>query len=250
VIDLHADFLERVKEVDAYLDLVTAIEHAVQSGAPMLRTRAGATMTISPTQQKILYAGVYLHLYNLVEATVSRCIVAVEEAASSGGARHVGDLSEKMRSEWVRTVAKTHRSMDSGSRLEAAVELCEHVMGLLPVQLTIDKDGGGNWDDVQIYKFAERIGVTLMLEVATQRRVKSPFRDNKGPLKAIKFHRNKLAHGEVSFSECGENHSASELLGLKDMTIAYLKEVIGCFDKFIQQHEFLHPDRRPSGCAG
>jgi hypothetical protein len=247
VIDLRADFRERVEEVEAYLELVSGIEQSVQHGIPLLRVPTGSTTVVRPLQQKLLYAGVYLHLYNLVEATVSRCIAAVEEAASMGN-RQAGDLSLELRSEWVRSVARTHEFLNNENKLKSALKLCDHLVAMLPVKMTIDQGVGGNWDDEEIYRFAERLGVQLRL--TTQADVKRPFRDGRGAMQVIKYLRNKLAHGEISFAECGDGLSAGQLEDLKKRTVAYLEEVIGCFEGFITRHEFLQPAKRPAAGGG
>lgn len=245
MIDLKADFQERVAEVEAFLDLIRAIERSVQEGLPLIRSRSAteSAAAVSPLQQKLLYAGVYLHLYNLVEAMVSRCIAALEEAASTSSSIRAGDLSKQMRSEWVRAIGRTHETLSTDSRLSAALDLCEHVVSMLPLRMKIDPGGGGNWDDEEIFDFfGKRLGVRLALTTAGA--VKRPYRNNRGALKTIRDLRNKLAHGEMSFAECGEGHTARQLDELKDVTVAYLAEVIDSFVAYVTAQEFLRPDKR------
>ncbi len=244
MIDLHADFQERVAEVEAYVSLVATIESSVQEGVPLIRTRTGATTVVDPLQQRILYAGVYLHLYNLVEATISRCIEAVEDAASAGKTWRPGDLSAELRKEWVRSVARTNEPLNTDHRLTAAIQLCDHLVAMLPAEIKIDKTGGGNWDDQTIEGFAKRLGVTIQLNQTTRAAIKRKYRDDKGALAAVKSLRNKLAHGEMSFGECGEGRTAVELTELKSWTVTYLAEMINCFESYIQRREYLHPTKR------
>lgn len=246
MIDLRTDFQERVNEVDAYMKLVTAIEHAAQQGTPILRNRKGDVSTVEPLQQKIIYGGVYIYLYNLVEATVSRCIAAIENAASAASRWRADDLSTQLRSEWVRSVARTHEDLATENRFKAAIDMCEHLVAMLPVSIKIERGGGGNWDDIAIARVANRIGVQLQLNVATESRIKRHVRDNKGPLALIKHLRNKLAHGEMSFSECGDGRTSTELEELVSLTKNYLEEVITSFETFIARYEFLQPARRPA----
>lgn len=241
---LREDYNERLGEVDAYLIIVTGIEHALNEGTPFLRGAAGAMIPVTPLQQRLLYAGVYLHLYNLVEATISRCVAAVERAATAGGTRQVGDLSRSLRAEWVKSTAKTAEALGPDVRLEAAVALCESLVAMLPITLSIRQGGGGNWDDVQIKRFCERIGVSLQLQPATFSAVKRPFRDDQGPIKTIVTLRNKLAHGVMSFSECGSGVSSTRLQELRDLTASYLSEVVDAFERFIDGQEYLEPARR------
>ena len=52
-------FEERLQEIDAYLDLLDAIQHQAQTGPPKI-----GDVTITTQQQRILYSSVYLQLYN------------------------------------------------------------------------------------------------------------------------------------------------------------------------------------------
>ncbi len=248
MIDLRADFQERVAEVNAFIKLISAIEHSVQNGTPLLRSPAGDDVLVEPIQQKLLYAGVYLHLYNLVEATVSRCIAAVEEATSEALQWRASDLSAELRKEWVRSLIKPHEIHSAENRLTLAISLCEHLVHMLPINMKITQGGGGNWDDEAIFRFASRLGIRLELKSASE--VKRPLRDDMGALQLIRHLRNKLAHGQISFAECGDGLSSAELIELKEKTVAYLSEVIDCFDGFISRHEFLLPTRRPAVSAG
>ena len=98
--ELRQFFDERFVEVEAYLVFLETIEDASRSGPPRI---ADVDVTITATQQKILYSNLYLQLYNLVEATVSRCLEAVSSAAvSNSGNWQAADLNESLRREWVR----------------------------------------------------------------------------------------------------------------------------------------------------
>lgn len=102
--ELLAFFEERLTEITDYAELLTDVEKAARSGPPKI---VGASSVISTSQQRILYSSVYLQLYNLVEATVSRCVEAVAQAAADGAWRP-DDLNQEMRREWVRSSARTH----------------------------------------------------------------------------------------------------------------------------------------------
>src|ERR1700733_16261084 len=129
--DLVDFFEERLAEINSYLDFLGTVETAVGAGTPQL---IGAAATITTSQQKILYSSVYLQLYNLVEATVSRCIKAVTDAATSGLSRYkAADLNASLRQEWVRVAARTHVALTPENRLKSAVAMCEHLIGQLPV---------------------------------------------------------------------------------------------------------------------
>src|ERR1700677_2840522 len=139
---LTQTFEERLQEIEAYLDLLEVLERQVQKGPPRIGDAA-----ITAQQQKILYSSVYLQLYNLVEASITWCVEAVALATINGSRWTPGDLTEKLRREWVRTSAKTHVELSLENRLATAVEFCERLLQCLPVQdWAVEKGGGGNWD--------------------------------------------------------------------------------------------------------
>jgi hypothetical protein len=243
--DLTAFFEERFSEIESYLDLLQEIETAAQAGPPRIE---GADTVITAPQQKILYSSFYLQLYNLVEATVSQCINAVTEAATSSTTRwKAEDFNESLRKEWVRAMARTHVILNPEHRLKSAVELCEHLIGQLPVnKLEIEKGGGGNWDDETIERLSARVGCALSISQATKRAVKRPERDDLGAMKLIKNRRNILAHGSISFVDCGDGIAVTELRRIANATGAYLREAIICYADYIDTFVFIVPSRRPA----
>ncbi|MCF1182335.1 hypothetical protein L0E83_02655 [Marichromatium gracile] len=237
-------FQERLEEVEEYLNFLSTIEAQAQQGPPRIE---GAEHPITTQQQRILYSSVYLQLYNLVEATMSRCIEAVSEAAKENAQWKPGDLSDSMRREWVRVTARTHIELTPEKRLESALRLCENLMDSLPIKIfDIEKGGGGNWDDSEIEAFSKRLGFQLDVSQPVYRAIKQPFRNDLGPLALVKQLRNRLAHGSISFAQCAEDITVGRLIELKDKTVDYLKEVVNCFIRYIDSFEYLLPERRPA----
>lgn len=123
-------FQERKAEVEAYMDLLSTIEQQARNGPPRLE---GAKHPITVDQQRILYSTVYLQLYNLVEATISLCIRAVTDATARDGRWKPSDLTDSLRREWVRSIARTHEALTPEHRLDNALHLCEHLVSALPI---------------------------------------------------------------------------------------------------------------------
>lgn len=237
----HA-FVERVAEIQTYLDLLRTLEEQVQNGPP----RVGTKGVVTTDQMRILYSSVYLQLYNLVEATVTRCIEAVSDAIAKDNKWMPADLSSELRREWVRYLAKTHEDLNYDNRLESSLKLCNHLIQILPVsRIKINKGGGGNWDDEEIYRVADRIGCNLTISTESNKKVKKPYRNGCGALVLIMRMRNGLAHGELSFGECGSDATVADLTELTTLTTDYLRQVAESFQKYIDSYGFLLPDRRP-----
>jgi len=241
--ELSVFFEERLTEITDYAELLTDVEKAAQSGPPKI---VGASSVISTSQQRILYSSVYLQLYNLVEATVSRCVEAVAEAAADGAWRP-DDLNQEMRREWVRASARTHVDLTPENRLTTAVSMCDDLISSLPLStFRIELGGGGNWDEDAIEKIGARLGCRLQIKPLTRTAVKRVMRDGVGALKLVKNLRNGLAHGSISFRECADGVTISELQNVIDAVAQYLREAIACFSTYIDLFDFLLPDRRPT----
>ena len=241
--DLRIAFDERLSEIETYLQFLDGLEGQVRLGVP----RLGADgPVVTAAQQRILYSSVYLQLYNLVEATITRCLDAVCAAAIAGNRWRPGDLSTEMRKEWARYTARTHVDLTDENRLKAAVELVGHLVDALPVKRLEVETSGGSWDDQMIEKVARRIGLTLQVSSVALTGVKRPIRDDKGALGLIALLRNNLAHGSLSFAECGQNVVAEQLHDLRDKTALYLGEVVDAFETWVASYEFLAPERRPA----
>jgi hypothetical protein len=234
-------FEQRVQEIKAYLELLDELEKQVQVGKPRI-----GTSVITPQQQRILYSAVYLQLYNLVEATVAWCMSAVCEASHAGGWRPA-DLSAEVRKEWVRTKARTHVSLNGEKRLTEAISFCEHLIQSLPVERwEMDRRNSGSWDDIMIEDLAAKLGCKMSLSSSARSRVKRKVRDDKTILFIIKKFRNELAHGSLSFTECGEGATVTDLRQIFTDTTDYLRQVVQSFEGYISRFEFLIPSKRPA----
>lgn len=242
--DLSQSFEERFGEITAYLDLVESIEELVRSGVPRLGKNGSP---ITTQQQRILNSAVYLQLYNLVEATVTNCLDAVSKVAMRQSAWTPGDLTAELRKEWVKHVARTSIPTGPDKRLEDAIVLCDHLVAALPVsEFDIEKGGGGNWDDGAIERVVSRLGFKLKITRKAGLGVKQKIRNDLGAMALIVSLRNGLAHGRLSFVDCGQDDSAAELRTLAERVAIYLREVVAAFINFIKEQGYLRPERRPA----
>lgn len=242
--ELRQAFDERLAEIETYLTFLDGLDGEIRrTGRPRLG-EAGPFITVD--QQRILYSSVYLQLYNLVEATITRCLDAVCAAAAAEGRWRPGDLSDQLRKEWVRTTARTHNELTDESRLRVAVELVGHLVAALPVQQFKVEKSGGSWDDNMIESITLRIGLPLRISQPVFQGVKQHLREDKGALELIALLRNNLAHGSLSFVECGQNVVVEQLRDLKGRAALYLGEVVDEFEAWVASYQYLVPQRRPA----
>ncbi|MGV0379995.1 MAE_28990/MAE_18760 family HEPN-like nuclease [Corynebacterium lehmanniae] len=229
-IDLRSFYLERYSEVETYLDLLKGLEDETRHGVPRL---AKTGTTISPQQTKILTSNLYLQLYNLVEATVTRCLQAITAEIQVQGIAPI-ELSLELRREWTRAVARTHEELGPEKRLKAALKLSDQLVDQLAVaKFEIDPGGGGNWDDKAIEELFSRLGAEPIFSADAKTSVKRHVRDDLGSLALVKNRRNGLAHGSLSFVECGGEMQYDDMESLTLAIGNYLDEVVESFVDFI-----------------
>lgn len=235
-------FNERLMEIEGYIAFLSALERQAQSGPPRIGGDDGTTVTVQ--QQRILYSSVYLQLYNLVESTATQCIQELINAVKTHRVRP-DHLSLDLRREWVRFAARTNIDLNSENRLKAALELCDSCVSGLPIsKFDPQMGGGGNWDDKTFEDTASRLGISLNVQSKAYSDAKRPFKNELGALAYIKALRNDLAHGSISFAECGQDISVSDLTVLTARTAEYLRDVLKQFERFICAQEFVLPDWR------
>lgn len=231
---LNQGFSERLHEIEEYLEFLSAVECETRNGRPKV-----GSQIITESQQRMLLSSVYLQLYNLVEATISKCIDAVCSAITNAQCLP-SDLSSELLKEWVRYRAQTHNDLNYDNRLNKCLEMCDHLIHTRHVaEFQIKKGGGGNWNDNEIFDLSKRIGCNLNISTQCLKNVKQKIFDGDGALVKIVKLRNKLAHGDISFQECGANTTISDLRDIKERAVEYLTEVVSSFESYINASEFL-----------
>lgn len=239
---LSKDFKERLEEVNTYLEFLENIDKAIKSGTPKLKINNSEAL-ITSQQQHILYSAVFLQLYNLVEASITQCLTGLTQTALQEGKWTPKDFTSAFRGEWVRAKIRPHVDMSHNNRLNQALVFCEHIVEALPVLGFDIESGGGNWDDIAIEKIANRIGFNLQVSEKTNTEVKYKIKDGLGSLALIKKLRNNLAHGNISFAECGRDHTVEDLRDITNRTAKYMCEVVNAFESYIDKYGFLASEK-------
>lgn len=240
--ELSAIYEERRSEIDAYFSLLEALERQLESGPPRLGEDGPV---ITATQLRIMYSNVFILLYNLVEAIVNKCSIVLCAAITQEEKWFPGDLSDQLKTEWVLGYIKNDPQLSHKNRIKKSMEMFDHLVSSLPIRyMSIVKSNGGNWDDVEISKFSRKVGCKLIVRESSRRAVSRHFVDDHGALKYVVVCRNKLAHGELSFAECGTDFTVSRLHELRNAIIEYMLDIVKSFENFIDNHSFLDEKKR------
>src|SRR4051812_46018082 len=100
--ELRRRFRERALEVTRYVSTLTFVEN---HNALLVSHSGQARLHLDMTTRHVLKASVFLHLYNLVESTVTACLLRVSDEIRSQKL-HYGDLSIEWRKIWLHEFGK------------------------------------------------------------------------------------------------------------------------------------------------
>lgn len=227
MIDLKLRLDERKIEIRSYIDLVKEIEE----NSP------------KPLHINILYSNTYIILYNYIEATIigllnvlSKNIVASE--------KHPFEFIDEIQKEWIKFIIESKNTqLTTETRVDKILKIISDSKVGKILELSISKGGGGNFDDESIIKLLKKLKIANSISPNANRAIKSvggkTYTNKESALKEIVNSRNKLAHGELPFSELGKNKSLLFFQALVDATFIYMDEIVNKFETFINQKKYL-----------
>jgi hypothetical protein len=229
---LKSNFDNRVSEIDEYLRFLrkALVDGAVIS--PKIGSKNySSTQLIGSDVSKILKANLFLILYNLAESTMrlglSEIYMSIHQEKISY------DLAiEQIRTIWIRDrLAKLENTNANHSKIrEAAKSMIDEVLDAAIVNVNSDVlPIAGNLDARKIREIAATIGFSSAV----------PKRARGGEkLLTVKTMRNNLAHGNLSFTECGRDFDINDLEETKRQVISYLRAIVNNIDKYISNKKF------------
>ncbi len=228
---VYNTFLEDVKK---FHDLLIFFDSIDLQKAPINATdRSNKAIQLSPgvETQQILRANFYLVLYNLVEATEHIIVQNLKDAIKDEEI-HISKLRSNIHKLYFQGLFKDVTST------EKIVRLCTSIMeqsSSKTKKIQIDKiffeNTSGNLTYSNFKNIVTQIGcagrLTVIekdLDVAMERTVKL---------------RNKLAHGNESFSTVGAGITIQEIDNNYNLITTYLTSVIDNFETYLQNKKFM-----------
>lgn len=205
-------FEERVQEIDLYFK---ALKELDQGNTEHL----GTSHYFNSEFIKILKANTLLMVYNLVESTVMGGILEIydklkqEELTYSGVRKEIKDI-------WV--AYKFRQVYDQqahyNSYKDKAIEIVNSILTGEIIELDRKATAiSGNLDAQQIRNVCHDHGICFTTEAGSRGGV---------VLETVKDRRNDLAHGTLSFAECGRDYSIEDLVKIKQETVLFLRGLL------------------------
>lgn len=173
--------------------------------------------------RKVLFANTYLLLYNLVESTVRDSIQEIFDHFEQEGVAF-DELSDKLKVLILTNV--------KGYQPSTFVENV-NVLAIDIVYKSFDSKNvaSGNIDAKEIRKIANKYGFSSVTEYSECK--------NGEKLLEVKEKRNNLAHGIVSFSECGRDASLGDIKTAFNEVSAYISNIKDNIQEFIAERKYL-----------
>jgi len=230
--EILKEFKERVKEVNLYFAFLTSV---VSKDIHLHSTKTGEGQQVDVEIQKILKANLFLILYNLVEAIIKKSIQEIYDSIERDG------LPYKLTRPEIQKILITHRYKQiresSPTNFVQAIEelltdaLNDAAVKLDPASIPIS----GNLDAQEIRKLARVYGFS-----ETTKKAKRGGSD----LLTVKNQRNLLAHGNLTFSECGRNYNINDLKRIKNEVIWFLEDILKNIKLYIDAKEYCNSLKR------
>ncbi len=225
------EFTVRVTEIDLYYTLLSNI---ITREAQLIFPNEGDIReNFNVKVSSILKSSANLQLYNLVESTISNCLVEIHGSFSTETLVY-SNLSDEIQKLWVKFhydyFKETSNEKDILHNLKVLIDTW--VTNTLPITLTYKEftkynqgsNFSGNLDSKEIRKISEKYGIDFDLKCAE--------------IGVVKSRRNKLAHGEISFEEQGRGDSIEYMKVLKTETVDFLSKFIQAVDEYILNSKY------------
>lgn len=215
ILDNH--FLQRKDDVDAHfrcLEFISGVESHKQKS--VVDSNSGRELFVDLQMQCCMKGQTLVVLYNMVESTVCECLNYIYDNVADDELTYA-KLTDEMRRMWTQSCKR--KKQPEGSLDEASKMPLKVVFQALAINTS------GSIDIRKIYEAFEKHGCLI----AEDKR-----EDYGDSFLTVKSKRNRLAHGNESFSQCGSNYLYKDLDKMRQDITAFLPIVIETTKKFVE----------------
>lgn len=238
MITVKNDFIDTKAEINKYFDFLEKVND-LGIGIPHIHYPINPLIPsyrIDEDVSKILKANAFLMLYNLIEATIKNGIWELLTKIEQEKIPYE-NLKEELKKIWLNRKLQIEFKTKDGTIVN---QLYKVVDSVLNNNLTFYKDKrqikfeSGNLNIKTIQKTAKNYGFEEV--VISHNREKEAFQN-------IKKERNNLAHGDKTFSNCGNDYSFNDLKIYKQSIFDYLERVLQSIETFINNQNYIKDTR-------
>lgn len=218
--DVLRIFGERKSEIDTYF---THIQSFMIDGAVVLFPN-GTKQSITTDLAHILRANAFILVYNLVEYSISQAIEAIFTDIKNKGYLY-DDVSKNIKLELIKNIKSNNIKPEDF--VMKVVNIASDIIKQHPSSREIFS---GNLDSKKVKEVANRYGFS--------HDTNNTLTKDGQKLLLVKEKRNHLAHGFISFKECGQEFTFQDVETSKNEALQYLEEILLNIERFIQNEEY------------
>lgn len=224
---------ERKLEFESHLAFAKAMEARILDGTAF---EIGGVQVTS-RELRVIKSGLIIHLYNIVEALMSK---AMEEVASAVQAAPPEQWSVNTLREWLRYSASMDLNGNEESRLDMVHGAARKLLQVDPIDNLQFKKPSGTWSDKVIHTFSTRLNVGFTLNRVLAEIVKKDERyGDMTPLEFLANRRNDIAHGSRTFELGAQDLTLGDILKLAEATVTYMEHAVTAFESFVVEKKYL-----------
>lgn len=218
--DVIRQFRERQQEIENYF---TLLENVMVKDAKFLFPD-GTQIDVNIDLRHILRANVFLLLYNLIESSISQAIEAIHIDIAKNDNLDFNSLTQELKKEIIGFVKK---DVSVDTFIENTGKISEYILKYYPTSRAIFS---GNVDAREIKKVGDKYGFSYQTD--------AQFTKNGKKLLTVKSKRNDLAHGFISFKECGKDYPIEDIMETKSQVFAYLEQILQNITHFVDNEQY------------
>lgn len=219
-----ADFEKRVAEIELFFRHLEAIDER-DGKLSVVTSSTRRLRNLDPELVKVLKANLFLLLYNLAESSMRQAIAELLDTISSEGITY-SQASDEIKKLWIEVGHGKFKNKSAQQIFDCLDTLPDNIV---KIPFRDDMISGGNIDGRKIREFGAAYGFSCRAHRNANDGVK---------LFNVKRLRNDLAHGLVSFAECGRNYTLSDLRETKHEVIMYLRGILRNVGRHIDAKRF------------
>lgn len=197
---------EDVEEFFRFLCFLLSFE--THHGRFIQNVETGDILIITQEMQCVAKAQSLILLYNLVESTVCDCLNEIYDAIRDDNLNY-GNVSNDIKKMWRNYLNRK----DLPEKLKSDNEIINMPINFESLAINIS----GSLDFRKIQDVFSKHG--CLLDNSSRETIANSFL-------VVKNKRNLLAHGNISFSDCGAHYILSELLSYKEHIVDYMQDVV------------------------
>lgn len=240
------DFDKRKTELNEYFNFLSKLDKEIPTlhySEVGVNETKNYTYTVNNELQKILIANGFLLIYNLVESFCRNFILDILTAIQ-GKKLTLKRLSEETQKIWIAHKVKNYKDPRiSNEKLED----CFYGMANVIFNSTIIEFS----EMIRKIETEEKYDPFGLSGSITQSKIKSlarmygfesltpPRKEKAGEsLEVVKTFRNQLAHGRITFADCGKDKSVTQMIDYKNNTVEYLESVLVNIEDYLENTKF------------